>query len=1506
MSTFIAIVKSLVGQVFAVSLDGIKRQVFEGERLLKGEQILTGLGGEVTLELADGEIVTVGQNSGWQAAPDTEQTASNESAPDTDLEQALAAGFDPTTDLEAPAAGPSAGGNTGGAAGGGHSFVLLNETGEQLDPTIGFETAGTGFGGTTQTELIGANEQITVNALPDTTSPIAPNVVLAIDSGANTTDLITNNGNLIIGNTEPGALVEYSTDGGATWTNSFTPIEGVNSVLVRQTDPSGNASPSASIVFTLDTQVIAPTLTLNSDSGTPGDRITNDGTYNVGGAEPGAVVEFSTDGVTWSPAAPVAVEGSNTIQVRQTDIAGNTSPTSSLTFILDTTPPVITVNAPDNVNDATPAINGTTDAADGSTITLTITQGSNTFTFTTVANGGTFSVDVPSALTDGPYNVTASVTDTAGNTGNAADNGTIDTSAPSVPVVNTQITNDTTPVITGTATLAAGETLTVVVNGATYTNVAVVNGAWSIDTGSAVPASGTLGQFVNGQAYDVTATVTDAASNTATDITNGEVTIDTTGPSVVISTIDSNLSAGETTTLTFTFNEVVTGFTAGDIVPTGGTISNLVQSAGNPAVWTATFTSTGGGSPSVSLPAGSYTDLVGNVGSAGSLSLNSDPIAINDTYLISGLVGQYFGYNEGTNGTNLTNLSQVEAFANGNAPSATFIATSLNYGGSFSTGLGVGTNLQAFLNSDAGSLSTDPGTTSDAIIKLNGIVNLAAGTYQFRVTADDGYSIRINGQTVAEFNANQGATPRESLAFTITQGGAQQVEIIYWDQGGAARLNVELRPAGGTYSVLGGSSLQHENPALVTNEDQALTITPATLLGNDSDPDGNAISIVSVQGATNGTVALVDGNVRFTPSADYNGPATFTYTVSDGRGGLSTATVTLGIKAVNDAPVAVVDNITTNEDTGITINVLTNDRDVDGDSLSVTSATTSNGTVVINDNTLIFTPAINFSGTAQIQYSISDGKGGTSNAQVNVTVAPQADAPLISPVANIFVLNPGATVISTGNTDTPVNTVAIDVGEGISQANLESELGLTAGFLDDRFDPAGTQVNDPGFVNVQDGKVTYANYSLTSGTTVNWSYSFSNGENESGEVSSGFNDLVVLIVTDPSGARNAFLVDSSESKFPAFTSNGTFNYTATQTGNYSFSWLVLNGGDRIKDSSLSLTNTSFTQSGNATLYGAPIALSLAAQLADRDGSESLNLVLSGLPTGAALSAGTNNGNGSWTLTAGDLSNLHLLPPAGFTGTLNLTLTGTATETAINQTASSSQSFSVTINATSNTLTNATVADNTLTGTTGNDLIRGYNGNDTLSGDGGNDLIYGGSGNDTLNGDAGNDHLYGGIGNDTLNGGIGIDFLNGETGNDILNGGAGDDILRGGLGNDTLNGGADRDLFVWQRGDLNTSGGRDVIQDLNPTQGDRIDLSDLLQGENDGNILNYLRVDTTTSTLLVSTTGGLNDTGSNADVTIELDNGSGGNFNINPNNLSQADLVNSLIAGADPLIKIDHS
>ena len=425
---------------------------------------------------------------------------------------------------------------------------------------------------------------------------------------------------------------------------------------------------------------------------------------------------------------------------------------------------------------------------------------------------------------------------------------------------------------------------------------------------------------------------------------------------------------------------------------------------------------------------------------------------------------------------------------------------------------------------------------------------------------------------------------------------------------------------------------------------------------------------------------------------------------------------------------------------------------------------------------------------------------------------------------------------------------------------------------------------------------------MVAGTTAKWTYAFSNGEDSASQIQSGYNDLVVLIVTDPAGNRETFLVDSSESKYPNFTSNGTFSYTATQSGNYSFSWLVLNGRDTQKDSSLSLSSASFSSSGDAAIYGAPIELLLAAQLADRDGSETLILSLSGIPSGAKLSAGTDNGNGSWTLTTADLNNLHLLPPASFTGTLNLTLNATATETANGHTTSSSQNFSITVSETTNTLTNGSEGGDTLTGTTGNDLIRGYAGNDTLNGGDGNDLLYGGAGDDTLNGGIGNDQLHGGVGNDTLNGGVGNDLLIGDAGNDLLFGDAGADILRGGLGNDQLTGGANNDLFSWSKGDTGT----DVIKDFNISEGDRIDLHDLLQGETDSTISNFLQFDTTTKTLLISSTGHLNDVGgtvlSHADTTIKLEN-AGSPIDLSGYGSTSSEIINSLIG--NNVIKVDH-
>ncbi|MFO2466089.1 retention module-containing protein, partial [Pseudomonas sp. 15FMM3] len=158
MSSVVAIVKSIVGQVFVISPEGARRVLVEGDRLFAGDQIDTGMSGAVSLELADGRILDMGRDTQWSAdAPDSSTdlaAATAQAAPSVaELQQAIAAGADPTTDLEATAAGANA--TNTGAAGGGHSFVVLDATAGSVAPVIGFPTAGLGSVASTLTQQTG-------------------------------------------------------------------------------------------------------------------------------------------------------------------------------------------------------------------------------------------------------------------------------------------------------------------------------------------------------------------------------------------------------------------------------------------------------------------------------------------------------------------------------------------------------------------------------------------------------------------------------------------------------------------------------------------------------------------------------------------------------------------------------------------------------------------------------------------------------------------------------------------------------------------------------------------------------------------------------------------------------------------------------------------------------------------------------------------------------------------------------------------------------------------------------------------------------------------------------------------------------------------------------------------------------------------------------------------------------------------------------------------------------
>ena len=219
--------------------------------------------------------------------------------------------------------------------------------------------------------------------------------------------------------------------------------------------------------------------------------------------------------------------------------------------------------------------------------------------------------------------------------------------------------------------------------------------------------------------------------------------------------------------------------------------------------------------------------------------------------------------------------------------------------------------------------------------------------------------------------------------------------------------------------------------SISTDEDTSVNVP---VLGNDTDPDGDTLTVTGTTDGNNGTVTInANGKPVYTPNTNFHGIDSFTYDISDGNGGVDTATVTVTVNSINDAPNAVNNNVSTNQNTSVEVFALANDTDVDGDTLTVTGATNgSNGTVSINGSgNPVYSPNSNFSGIDSFTYDISDGNGGVDTATVTVTVnlvntAPQAnndsattdeDSPVVVSVLGNDNDPDGDTLTVTGATD---------------------------------------------------------------------------------------------------------------------------------------------------------------------------------------------------------------------------------------------------------------------------------------------------------------------------------------------------------------------------------------------------------------------------------------------------------------------------------------------------------
>ena len=187
---------------------------------------------------------------------------------------------------------------------------------------------------------------------------------------------------------------------------------------------------------------------------------------------------------------------------------------------------------------------------------------------------------------------------------------------------------------------------------------------------------------------------------------------------------------------------------------------------------------------------------------------------------------------------------------------------------------------------------------------------------------------------------------------------------------------------------------------IATRDDEAILedVTAVfDVLSNDSDPDGDPLTVTAVSGAVNGDATLEAGGIRYTPDLNYFGIETLTYEVSDGTNPPVAGILRVEIFSFFDPPVAVGESLVLFEDEVGQTNITLNDSDVDGDPLMwiIPNASVEGGSLSISGGVVTYVPPPNFNGTDSFSYDVSDGVA-TPSATVSITVNPVQDAPVVA------------------------------------------------------------------------------------------------------------------------------------------------------------------------------------------------------------------------------------------------------------------------------------------------------------------------------------------------------------------------------------------------------------------------------------------------------------------------------------------------------------------------------
>ena len=595
--------------------------------------------------------------------------------------------------------------------------------------------------------------------------------------------------------------------------------------------------------------------------------------------------------------------------------------------------------------------------------------------------------------------------------------------------------------------------------------------------------------------------------------------------------------------------------------------------------------------------------------------------------------------------------------------------------------------------------------------------------------------------------------PSDAAYQHLADGEQTTVTVTY-----AVSDGLTTTPASVSWTVTGVNDAPVAvGDSFTTAEDTPLVIASAAagLLANDTDADdGATLSAILVSGPAHGSLTLnADGTFTYTPEGNYNGADSFTYKANDGTDDSNEVTVNLTVTPVNDAPVAVADSYSTNEDTALVVaaaaGVLANDSDVDGDPLSaVLVSGPAHGTLTLNaDGSFTYTAAANYNGADSFTYQASDGTANSGTVTVNLSVNPVNDAPTSSDGGKAPAEDQTVNATLPIANDVDGDTVTYSLGTNASHGNVVVNSDGTYSYT-----PVADYNGTDSFTfTVSDGhggSNTY-NYTLTIGAVADIA-----ADSVTVDANSGPNNLDLLandsfenparaITAVTQGAHGTVTINNNGTAGDTSDDFAVYTPNAGYSGSDSFTYTVTSGG---------VTETATVD----------VAVNAPARVGPTD-----------IQLSPAVPADTVNFNSfafSGTLTASD-------PDPGAITFSIASQSDPGTFTLSGNTLSSSDlgtntSVSVTIDATQSGDPAGVFAEETftiVTGTNGNssDGLSGVTGDDVLFGNGGNDVLMGLGGNDTLFGQAGNDSLQGGDGNDVLNGGTGTNTLTGGAGVDTF-------------------------------------------------------------------------------------------------------------------------------------------